>query len=174
MVFSSVLFKTRAMKPEMVPLRAASNKPDFQPFPYRRAGNYHKAIAPSVAKAVQCVRLCVKEHPYNGVSQMLCSSWTPSGGKSKPSEALTSGAGRSGHCSVHKTPAARKLLPKMCTHQKVCGALCARERILSSRQIRRPEERNFKPLCIYCIDSCNKTWSETPTVLIVEMFKVCG
>lgn len=158
----------------MVPSRAASNKPDFQEFPRGGAGNYHKSAASPIAEAVQCEELCVKGHPYNRVSQMLCSSWTPSGGKSKPSEALISGAGRSGHISVHRTRAARKLLPKLCTHQRVCGALCAREKILIFRQIRRPEERNFKPLCIYCIDSCNKTWTEAPTVLLVEIFKVCG
>lgn len=41
-------------------------------------------------------------------------------------------------------------------------------------QIRRPEDRNFKPLCIYFIASCNRTWTKTPTVLLVEMFKLHG
>jgi len=40
--------------------------------------------------------------------------------------------------------------------------------------IRRPEERIFKTLCIYFIDSCNKILTETPVVFLVEVFKVHG
>lgn len=59
MVFRSVLFKTRAVNPEMVPSRAASNKADFQAFPYGGAENYHKAVAsPSIQKLCN-VHSCV-------------------------------------------------------------------------------------------------------------------
>lgn len=144
-------------------------------FPYGGAGNYHKAVDLSVAKAcAECIAMHKGTCPYRRMSQTLCSSRTPSGGKQKLSEALTSGAGRSVHCSVHKTLAARELLLKMCAHQRGFVELCVPGKGSSVQgQIRRPEERNFKPLWAI-IDSRSKTRTETPTVFLVEMFKVRG
>lgn len=157
----------------MVPSRTASTKADFI-IPIWRSRELSQTSAPLLQKLYSVYSSVWRGTLTTGCHKCSAPAQLHLVGSQSPVKHWLQGLAGLGTAQCTKLLLQESFYQKMCTHQRVCGALCARERILSSRQIRRPEERNFKPLCIYYINSCYKTWTETPTVILVEVFKVCG